>query len=250
MYKIKDKEVFFLIEQQTKVDYSMAYRILKYELSIIDSCLAETNLRYKNKGYIYPLIIPIVLYTGIDKWNAKLNLRDIQPKWNKYEGMELSKYNILDINDLDNRELIKEENIISKLFMIEKSNTQKEFIKNLKEILKEINKKSYTEEEKRLSEITIKAMIKSKFNKKEAEEILNNLKFERGENMFRVEEMFKREERRFRAEGKREGKQEGKIEERIKIIKNMLREKESINKIALFSGVEKSEIEKIAKEMN
>ncbi len=245
VYKIKDEEVFFLIEHQTKVDYSMAYRILKYELSIIDSSLQEKKLRYQNKGYIYPLIIPIVLYTGINKWDAKLNLRRLQPKWNKYEGMELSKYNILDINDLDKKELIKEENIISKLLIIEKSNTQREFIENLKEIFKEINKKSYTKEEIKLCEITIKAMIKNNLNEKEANEILENIKFERRDNMFRVDEMFKREEKRFREEGKTEGKTEGKIE----MIKNMLKEKISINIIESVSGMKKSEIEKIAKDI-
>ena len=214
VYKMKNEDVFFLIEHQTKIDYSMAYRILKYELSIIDSCLSEPKVRYKNKGYIYPLIIPIVLYTGTKKWDAKLNLKEVQLQWREYAGLELSRYNVLDINDLDNKKLLQEENTISKLLVIEKSNNQNEFIENLKEI--------------------------------DAEQILKNLKFERGDNMFRVEEMFKREERRFRAEGKREGKREGKIE----IIKNMLREKEAINKIALFSGMNEKEIEKIAKEMN
>lgn len=244
VYKVKDEEVFFLIEHQTKIDYSMAYRILKYELSIIESSLAETKLRYQNKGYIYPLIIPIVLYTGMKKWDAKLNLIEIQSKWKKYEGIELSKYNILDINDLNNKELMKEENIISKLLIIEKSNTQKEFIENLKEILKELNNKSYTKEEIKLCEITIKAMIKNNFKREEAEEILGNLKFERGDNMFRVDEMFKREEKRFRNEGKIEGE----IETKIKIIKNMLKEKFSINKIAELSEMSENEIKKIAKD--
>lgn len=244
VYKVKDEEVFFLIEHQTKIDYSMAYRILKYELSIIESSLAETKLRYQNKGYIYPLIIPIVLYTGMKKWDAKLNLIEIQSKWKKYEGIELSKYNILDINDLNNKELMKEENIISKLLIIEKSNTQKEFIENLKEILKELNNKSYTKEEIKLCEITIKAMIKNNFKREEAEEILENLKFERGDNMFRVDEMFKREEKRFRNEGKIEGE----IETKIKIIKNMLKEKFSINKIAELSEMSENEIKKIAKD--
>ena len=224
----------------------MAYRILKYELSIIDSCLSEPKVRYKNKGYIYPLIIPIVLYTGTKKWDAKLNLKEVQLQWREYVGLELSRYNVLDINDLDNKKLLQEENTISKLLVIEKSDTQNEFIENLKEILNELSRKNYTKEERKLCEITIKAMIKDRFNKKDAEQILKNLRFERSDTMFRVEEMFKREERRFRAEGKREGKREGKIE----IIKNMLREKEAINKIALFSGMNEKEIEKIAKEMN
>ncbi len=130
-----------------------------------------------------------------------------------------------------------EENIISKLLIIEKSNTQKEFRENLKQILKEINSKSYTKEEIKLCEITIKAMIKNNFREKEAKDILENLKFERDDNMFRVDEMFKREEKRFRNEGK------------IEIIKNMLKEKLPINKIAELSEMSENEIKKIAKEV-
>lgn len=163
-------------------------------------------------------------------------------RWKKYVGIELSRYNILDINDLDNKELLQEENIISKLLVIEKANTEKEFIESLKEILNELNGRHYSKEELKLCEITIKAMIKNRFNKKEAEQILQNLKIERGDNMFRVEEMFKREEKRYRNEGR--------IEERVKIIKNMLREKLSINIIASVSGMNEKEIKKIAKEIN
>src|SRR5699024_4087007 len=35
VYKLKGKEVFFLIEHQTKVDKFMPYRILEYSLEII-----------------------------------------------------------------------------------------------------------------------------------------------------------------------------------------------------------------------
>ena len=69
VYKVINQDVFFLIEHQTKIDYSMPYRILKYELEIIESVLIDKN--YKNKKYKYPIVIPIVLYTGNKKWNAK-----------------------------------------------------------------------------------------------------------------------------------------------------------------------------------
>ena len=88
-----------------------------------------------------------------------------------------------------------------------------------------------------MCEITIKAMIKNNFREKEAKDILENLKFERDDNMFRVDEMFKREEKRFRNEGK------------IEIIKNMLKEKLPINKIAELSEMSENEIKKIAKEV-
>ena len=61
VYKMKNENVFFLIEHQTKIDYSMPYRILKYELNLIES--VENDNKYIGKWHEYSLVIPIVLYT-------------------------------------------------------------------------------------------------------------------------------------------------------------------------------------------
>lgn len=57
LYKINNKKIFILIENQRKVDYKMPERMTRYCLQLIE----ERTL--KNKGRV-PLILPIVLYTG------------------------------------------------------------------------------------------------------------------------------------------------------------------------------------------
>ena len=60
VYKKKDQKIFFLIEHQTSIDYSMPKRILEYEIEIIDS-----NIDHKKKmkkGEKLPTIIPIVMH--------------------------------------------------------------------------------------------------------------------------------------------------------------------------------------------
>ena len=55
IYKLKNENVFFLIEHQTKIDYLMPYRILQYELEIISSVLIDRKYIDKNttsKRYI------------------------------------------------------------------------------------------------------------------------------------------------------------------------------------------------------
>lgn len=116
IYKLKNENVFFLIEHQTKIDYLMPYRILQYELEIISSVLVDK--KYIDRNYKFPEIIAIVLYTGNRKWNANLDLRSSQYKWKKYEGQELSKYNIVDINQIKDKELLEENSIISKVMLI------------------------------------------------------------------------------------------------------------------------------------
>ena len=59
VYKYENKNIFFLIEHQTKIDYSMPYRILEYEIEIMKSAIDIRKI--KNKEYKLPLVIPIVL---------------------------------------------------------------------------------------------------------------------------------------------------------------------------------------------
>ena len=114
----------------------MPYRILQYELEIISSVLVDK--KYIDRDYKFPEIIAIVLYTGNQKWNANLDLRSSQYKWKKYEGQELSKYNIIDINQIEDEELLEENSIISKVMLIEKSKTEDDLWNNLNKIYKKI----------------------------------------------------------------------------------------------------------------
>ena len=66
VYKLKDKNIFILIEHQTKIDYSMPYRILSYQHEIIRSIIDTSKINTKN--YNWPIVIPIVLYTGKKKY--------------------------------------------------------------------------------------------------------------------------------------------------------------------------------------
>ena len=47
VYKLKEKNVFILIEHQTKIDYSMPYRILEYEVAIIKSAIDIEMIKNK-----------------------------------------------------------------------------------------------------------------------------------------------------------------------------------------------------------
>lgn len=96
VYKIKGKNVFFLIEHQSKIDYSMPFRLLEYEVAIIRSAIDKSKI--KNKSYKIPLVIPIVLYTGKQKWNANKYLEKSQEK---IQGLniKIGNYSLVDINN-------------------------------------------------------------------------------------------------------------------------------------------------------
>lgn len=119
VYKIKDKNVFILIQHQTKIDYSMPYKILQYETAIIKSALDIKKL--KNKSYKLPLVIPIVLYIGKQRWNANKYLEESKEELEVVKN-NLPYYNIVDVNDFTNKDLIEDNALISKMMLIEKLN--------------------------------------------------------------------------------------------------------------------------------
>lgn len=237
VYKIKDRSIFILIEHQTKVDYLMPYRILEYEVAIMQSAIDLDKI--KNKESKIPLVIPIVLYTGNKKWNAKKYLEENQEK---IEGIEngLGNYNLIDINELTEKELLEDNSFISKMMLIEKSkNTE-----NIVEILEKIVKITKEEDKDTLRRI-ISIILEEKIGITKAKELIEKMEGDEG-NMLAVVDMIRRENQMYIEIGKKEGE----LKEKIKIVTNMLKEKFNIETIQKITGINKEEIEKISQNNN
>ena len=237
VYKIKDRSIFILIEHQTKVDYLMPYRILEYEVAIMQSAIDLDKI--KNKESKIPLVIPIVLYTGNKKWNAKKYFEENQEKIEEIEN-GLGNYNLIDINELTEKELLEDNSFISKMMLIEKSkNTE-----NIVEILEKIVKITKEEDKDTLRRI-ISIILEEKIGITKAKELIEKMEGDEG-NMLAVVDMIRRENQMYIEIGKKEGE----LKEKIKIVTNMLKEKFNIETIQKITGINKEEIEKISQNNN
>ena len=96
VYKKKDQKIFFLIEHQSKIDYDMPRRILHYEIEIIESAIDHKKIKKDEK---IPTVIPIVIYTGTAKWNAKKYFKECQEILKGAERVGLGNYYIIDTNN-------------------------------------------------------------------------------------------------------------------------------------------------------
>ncbi len=76
VYKKKRQQIFFLIEHQSRIDYSMPRRILKYQIAIMEMAIKSRRRMKKNEKL--PLVIPIVIYTGTGNWNVAKYIKDCQ----------------------------------------------------------------------------------------------------------------------------------------------------------------------------
>lgn len=175
IYKLKDKNIFFLIEHQTKVDYTMPLRILDYETAIIKSAIDYEKFGQKN--YKIPIVIPIVLYTGKRKWNAQTYINEIQEKFQDFEKLNFAKYNVVDINNIAEEKLLKDTNYLSKIMLLEKYRGN-ELSQYLNKIVQEIKSKEeyYNSEGKEVLIILIEQMLAIKIGKEKSKEMIKILK--------------------------------------------------------------------------
>ena len=254
IYKVKGKEIYFLIEHQTKEDKKMAFRILEYKVEIIRDVIKKN--KSKNK-YKIPKIIAIVIYSGKAKWKA---IKDIKEKEEKYKNIEqdLGKYYLYDGREKTKEELIKSKNIILQMLLIERSKNKEELGKNLEEII------PYVENEnKGIIKNIIQMVYREKLGEEKTEEILKNMK--EGENMLAVVEMMRKEAEKERkldfSNGRKTGLKEGRatglkdgrvlgikdgIKEGItKIAKKLLKLNYDTNSIKEITGLKEEEIEKL-----
>lgn len=219
VYKIKDKNIFFLIEHQSKIDYSMPFRLLEYEVAIIRSAIDKSKI--KNKSYKIPLVMPIVLYTGKQKWNANKYLEKSQEK---IQGLniKIGNYSLVDINNYTEKELLEDNTFISKMMLIEKSKNTEEIAKTLEKIINKTHK-----EDKELLKSIIEIFLEEKIGIQKSTELIRKLESE-SDSMLAIVDMIRKENQMYidmgRKEGKKEGKREGKKVGRIEGKKDTLRE--------------------------
>ena len=239
VYKIKGKELYYLIEHQTAVDKEMPKRILEYATEIMRN--SYTKRVYKIDEL--PAIVPIVLYTGRRKWTVKRNVKDIIPEIKRYPERinNFALYQLVDINNYTEQELLEDKSFITKAMLIEKIRNIEEF----KEILVEIRKRIKNEEELELFEKMIRYVLLNNMEIEEREKYIEEIMKGGEEKMLNSQRVIRNEFRRSKIDGIRQGRAEGRSDGIKQIIKSMLKANEPIEKISKYTNVPEEEIKKI-----
>ena len=232
VYKVKDKNVFILIEHQSSVDYKMSYRIMRYKYAIIESAVDKKRL--KERSYRIPMVIPIVLYTGKRKWK-KLLINDIEEKVEEYAENWLE-YTLIDVNEFSKEQLLADNLIITKAMLIEKSKNKEELYKNIEDVI------NIQKEKKVFDNLQLEKLITYELSETEDKNIMHEF-IEKIRNIEGSEEIMtnasriiNREIRKQRKEGREEG---------IALIAKRLKEEMNIKDISRITGLSETEIENL-----
>ena len=124
VYKIKNQDVFFLIEHQSTIDNSMPYRILNYCIDIMQEWGRNRKIK---KIHGYPIVVPIIIYTGKQKWKIPKNFKEKQISNYAFERYKIGlEYNFIDINKLSKQILLEKDTMFGYAMFIEKAENTEE----------------------------------------------------------------------------------------------------------------------------
>lgn len=98
---IDDKKlIFYLILYKNKVDINLPYKILNYCIDIIQEW-SKKNKDIRKKQY--PVVVPIVIYSGQEKWNISRDFKYQQMNFTIVDDYKINlKYNLVSISKIVN----------------------------------------------------------------------------------------------------------------------------------------------------
>ena len=239
VYKLKNRDIFFLIEHQSTVDYNMTYRMLNYCLDIMQEWSRNKKM---GKNMSYPIVVPIVIYTGSQKWKMPKKIREKRIGNYVFERYQIElEYNFIDINKLPRQILLQRDSMFSYMMFLEKAESNEELIKNLETIIQSTQNKKILEE---LVNI-ISYLLENTLDKGVRQKLLTKIEGKVGEkSMDRLENLIHKLK-----EENNQCIQLGKETSRREIVKNMMSIKLDEKIILQTTKIKKEELEKIKEEL-
>lgn len=238
VYRVKDKAIYYLIEHQSNIDHNMPFRILNYCINIIQEWTKGKKIGKETK---YPIVVPIVIYTGEKRSTTVTSFSGKQIKETTYGSNYINlSYNLIDINRYSAYFFLKKDSMFSYCMLIEKANNTKELLSIMEILLKQIKEKE------RLLKITdiILDLFSTYLEKQEQEELITELDKKVGEKKMStlMERIEAGDKKRLKQKEKEVTKKVSK-EITKKLSKRMLQKGISIELIEEISQLKREEIE-------
>lgn len=122
VYKSENKQLYIFIKVIKEIDNNISYKMFEESLEIIKMW----DEKKKAENVRYPIVIPIVIYTGNKKWKINDGMENNKINYITYKENSINfSYNIIKINELDINTIKNKESKIARKIINVKINIYK-----------------------------------------------------------------------------------------------------------------------------
>lgn len=112
--KIEEKQIFILVKEINEIDTNISYKMFEHTFNIIK----RWNEEEKKENKRNPIVIPIVIYTGKEKWKDFNHLYSRSINYTTWKENEIKFfYNMIQVNELKLKNLEQINSKISEEFI-------------------------------------------------------------------------------------------------------------------------------------
>lgn len=132
--------MYILFELQSYNDFTMPYRLLVYMTLKWMEIFANTNKNEREReGFRFPAIVPIVLYSGTQKWTASRNFKNTIKDSDMFGKYLIDfEYVLIDLNTIDNTFIMKTNEVVDNILLCDKLKTKKAWEDHIYTVYKRI----------------------------------------------------------------------------------------------------------------
>jgi conserved hypothetical protein (putative transposase or invertase) len=240
--------LYLLVEHQSTPEKLMAFRVLKYMISIMEYHLHKTGTDK------LPIVFPIIFYTGSKNYNYSTNLFDLFGNKELAQDILWKPYRLIDLSKISDEKL-KEFLRYGIIARTMKYIYQKDFLPALKNIIGDLKAIEGFGEMNYI--YTILSYIIEAGEIPDRQEFINTIKTGLTtvdeEKVMTLAEQFRQEGKQeglklaeqFRQEGEQKGKQEGKLEALNTVAMKLFSQGMTISQVATVTGLSVWDIEQL-----
>ena len=135
IFKWNKKQIYFLIYYVEKITNKLFYKILNYCIDFMQDWIRNK----KDTEKVHPLLVPIIIYTGKEKWKENIKSEGNEQQKNIYSKNKITPfYNFIEINKISDKELLESNSMFAYNMFIEKSKDKKDLKRRIKVLMQKI----------------------------------------------------------------------------------------------------------------
>lgn len=122
-FKTQTLYVYLIMELQSKVDFTMPFRLLTLMFGLLLKIFLETpEAERERRDFRLPVVLPVLFYNGKNKWSAETEFRKYMDGAEYFGEYGLNfKYYLVDLSQIKNDDILNTNTLIDNILALDKN---------------------------------------------------------------------------------------------------------------------------------